>query len=573
MSAVSTPAPLRHEPTSRPEVDAALATLTGRSAAWAALTLDDRIEYLRSLLRGMWAAAPGLIADACAAKGISGAQAGEEWVAAVVPQLRTVRILIDTLEGIRRTGRVPLPASAIRTRPDGQVTVRVMPTNFYDRVLYAGVTADVWVEPEVRRADLDRHLGSFYTKGATPEPGVSLVLGGGNVNAIAPLDVVHKMFVEGSTALLKVARINEYTGPHIERAFADLIADGFFRTVYGGGADVGEYACQHRFVDRIHLTGADRTHDALVWGSGPEGEARRAEGRPRLAKRVTSELGNVGPVIIVPGKWSERALRLRAEDVATQIAHNAGFNCNASRVVVMAEGWAQREAFLAHLRRVLRSLPPRPAFYPGSEETYDRFLAAHDGGEVLGTRRPGMVPPALLVGLDPAGDHLVFREEPWCYLAATTSLPASTAAEFLERAVGFCNERLSGTLSATLLVDGQTARELGSALEEGLGALRAGTVGVNIWSAAGFVFGSTTWGAYPGHTLEDIGSGIGVVHNARLVDRPQKTVIRAPFGLFPKPPWFVTHRHADRALVRVAALEVDPHWWRVPGIAFWTALG
>ena len=280
MSAVSTPALLRHEPTSRPEVDAALATLTGRSAAWAALTLDDRIEYLRSLLRGMWAAAPGLIADACAAKGISGAQAGEEWVAAVVPQLRTVRILIDTLEGIRRTGRVPLPASAIRTRPDGQVTVRVMPTNFYDRVLYAGVTADVWVEPEVRRADLDRHLGSFYTKGATPEPGVSLVLGGGNVNAIAPLDVVHKMFVEGSTAMLKVARINEYTGPHIERAFADLIADGFFRTVYGGGADVGEYACQHRFVDRIHLTGADRTHDALVWGPARRGSRAERKAGP-----------------------------------------------------------------------------------------------------------------------------------------------------------------------------------------------------------------------------------------------------------------------------------------------------
>lgn len=573
MSATITPPGPSHAPTSRPEVDAALATLRERAATWAALPLDDRIEYLRSLLRGMWAEAPGLVADAGAAKGISGAQAGEEWVAAAGAELRTVRILLDTLQGIRRTGRVPLPASAIRTRPDGQVTVRVMPTNFYDRLLYAGVTAEVWVEPGVGRADIDDHLGSFYTKGITPEPGVALVLGGGNVNSIAPLDVVQKMFVEGSTAMLKVARINEYTGPHIERAFADLIADGFFRTVYGGGADVGEYACQHRFVDQVHLTGAERTHDALVWGSGAEAEARKAEGRPRLAKQVTSELGNVGPVIIVPGRWSERALRLRAEDVATQIAHNAGFNCNASRVVVMAEGWAQREAFLDHLRRVLRSLPPRPAFYPGSEETYDRFLAAHGGGEVLGARHPGVVPPALLVGLDPAGDHLVFREEPWCYLAATTSLPAASPADFLARAIAFSNERLAGTLSATVIVDGKTARDLGPALDAGLAGLRAGSVGMNMWAAASYVFGATAWGAYPGNTLEDIGSGIGVVHNARLVDRPQKSVLRAPFLLFPKPPWFVTHRNAHRVLARVAALEAGQEAWRLPGIAFWALLG
>ncbi|MEU2237490.1 hypothetical protein ABZ585_42055, partial [Streptomyces vietnamensis] len=27
-----------------------------------------------------------------------------------------------------------------------------------------------------------------------------------------------------------------------------------------------------------------------------------------------------------------------------------------------------------------------------------------------------------------------------------------------------------------------------------------------------------TWGAYPGHTLDDVQSGIGIVHNALLLD-------------------------------------------------------
>jgi acyl-CoA reductase-like NAD-dependent aldehyde dehydrogenase len=562
----------RHEPTSRSEADAALATLQERSAAWAALSLDDRIEYLRSILRGTMADAPALVADTCAAKGISGAQAGEEWGANILTQARTLHLLIDTLEGIRRTGRVPLRDSAVRTRPDGQLTVRVFPVDAYDLVMYQGATADIWVDPNVGRADFDRHLGSFYAKEEIPPARVSLVLGAGNVNSIAPLDVVHKMFVEGSTVVLKVARVNEYIGPYVERAFADLIADGFLRVVYGGGPDIGEYACRHPAVGQVHLTGSVETGRSLIWGPEPEAAGRRAAGEPLLDKPFTGELGNVGPVIVVPGQWSERALRLRAEDVATQIVQNDGFNCNACRVLVLAEGWLQRERFLDHLRRVLASRPPRRAFHPGSEDDYDRYLAAHDGAEVLGERRPGVLPPALVPGVDPAGDHLAFHEEGFIPLTVVTALPAGSPAEFLERAVAFCNERLAGTLSATLIVDGPTSGELGPALDRALAGLRYGSVGVNIWGGISFALGSTTWGAYPGHTLEDIGSGMGVVRNARLIDRPQKTVLRAPFTLLLKPPWFVTHRNAHRVLSRSAVLAADPHWWRLPGIGFWDLL-
>lgn len=567
---VALPPPPR-EPTSHADIDRALTTLTERSPAWAALSLDDRIAYLRSLLAGTFAAAPGLVADACAAKGLVGRQAGEEWVATVVSTLRTTRILLDTLEGIRRTGRVPLPESAVRVRPDGQVTLRVVPVDVYDRLLYRGVVADVWVDPEVARADLEANVGGFYTKGATPPAGVSLVLGAGNVAGIGALDVIHKLFLAGTPVLIKFSRVAEYMGPHFERAFADLIAAGFVRIAYGGRADNGDYLVHHPAVDGVHLTGSAATYDAVVWGS--EAAARKTAGTPVLDKPVTCELGNVSPVIVVPGRWTERALRLRAEDVATQITQNAGFNCNAARVLVLPERWPQRGEFLDHLRRALRSLPPRPAYYPGADTTYDRYLASHDRVESFGSREPGVLPPALLMDLDPEGNHLVFREEPWCPVAATTALPGDTATEYLGRAVAFCNERLTGTLDATVIVDGATVRALGPAYDAALAGLRYGAVAVNVWSAAAFVFGSTTWGAFPGHTPARIGSGLGVVHNARLVDRPQKTVIRAPFTLFPKPPWFVTHRHGDRALSRVAALEADPHWWRVPGIGFWSLLG
>ena len=538
---------------------------------WAALPLGERIAYLRSLLAATYRAAPGLVADTCAAKGWGSLQAGEEWVATVISMLSTMRILLDTLEGIRRTGRVPLPESAVAVRPDGQVTLRVVPTFAYDRLIFPGVSARVWVEPEVARADLEANLGSFYTKGTTPPAAVSLVLGAGNVAAITALDVVHKLFVDGSTVLLKFSRVSEYMAPHFERAFADLISAGFVRTVYGGRADNGDYLVNHPAVNGIHLTGSAVTYDAVVWGA--DAGARKASGVPIVDKPVTCELGNVSPVIVVPGRWSTRALRLRAEDVATQITHNSGYNCNAARVVVLPRAWPQRDEFLDHLRQVLRALPPRPAYYPGAEATYDRYLQSHDRVESFGRREAGVLPPALLLDLDPEGDHLIFREEPWCPLAATTSLPGNDAAEYLDRAVAFCNERLAGTLDATVIVDRATVRDLGPAFDAAVAGLRYGAVAINIWSAGAFVFGATTWGAFPGHTRADIGSGVGVVHNARLVDRPQKTVLRAPFLLFPKPPWFVTHRFGDRALARVAALEADPHWWRLPGIAWWAARG
>ena len=155
-------------------------------------------------------------------------------MATVVSMLSTMRILLDTLEGIRRTGRVPLPESAVAVRPDGQVTLRVVPIVAYDRLIFPGVSARVWVEPESGPGGPGGQPRVLLHQGDDP-PGRGVPgAGAGNVAAITVLDVVHKLFVDGSTVLLKFSRVSEYMAPHFERAFADLIAAGFVRTVYGG---------------------------------------------------------------------------------------------------------------------------------------------------------------------------------------------------------------------------------------------------------------------------------------------------------------------------------------------------
>ena len=73
-----------------------------------------------------------------------------------------------------------------------------------------------------------------------------------------------------------------------------------------------------------------------------------------------------------------------------------------------------------------------------------------------------------------------------------------------------------------------------------------------------YALGVTSWGAFPGHTPQDIVSGSGVVHNALLFDHPQKSVVRAPFRLRPKPVYFPDHRSLDRLGRRLTRFEAAP---------------
>lgn len=108
--------------------------------------------------------------------------------------------------------------------------------------------------------------------------------------------------------------------------------------------------------------------------------------------------------------------------------------------------------------------------------------------------------------------------------------------------------------------------EVARAVEQAIADLRYGTVSVNHWAASGYALVVTPWGAFPGHTRRDIQSGTGFVHNTLLFDRPEKTVVRAPFRVRPKPVWFATHRTAHKITPKLVDFEADPSFARLPGI-------
>jgi aldehyde dehydrogenase (NAD(P)+) len=529
------------------ELDRAVAALRAHADAWARLGIAGKVRHLRAMRGRTIEVAPQWVDLAARAKGIAGTQlAGEEWLSGPYALLTALDGLTATLGGIARTGAPPVPERAVRTRPDGQVVVDVFPAAKADRILLNGLRAEIWMEPDVTRATLADHMASFY-KQREPDGFVTLVLGAGNIASIPPLDVLSALYAHGSVALLKLNPVNAYLAPVFARIFSSLVDEGFVR-VATGGADTGAFLCAHPGIDAIHLTGGERTHDAIVFGGGPEGEARKRTGRPVVTKRVTSELGNVTPAIVVPGPWSEDDLAFQAAHVATQKLHNAGANCIAAQVLVTAASWDLAPRFLRKVREALEHAPPRPSYYPGSAD-HRTFVG----------------------GLDPAnaGEPL-FRTEAFGPVLAQTALPGDDAATFLRNAVAFCNDRLHGTLGAAILIHPRTIEQLGPAFEDAIAALRYGCVTVNTWPGVGFSLAAASWGAYPGNTLDDVGSGIGIVHNTSLFDKPQKTVVRAPFAPFPRslrtgertllpiPPWFVTHRRADAVGRAIFAYTAKP---------------
>lgn len=549
----------------RAALDADLDLLHANRTRWARLPIARKIAYLEAFIDGTAAAAEAQVDAACAAKGIQRGtpQEAEEYFAGPVVQIRTARLLTVALKRLA-AGQPPYPADAVSVRPDGTTQVRVFPTSTLDAVSFAGFTAEVWMQPHVTPSNLRRHAAGFYAQ-RDPEGAVALVLGAGNVASIGPLDVLQKLFAEGQVCLLKYNPVNAYLAPFIEQAFADLIRDGFVRTT-AGGVEAGQYLCNHPRVEEIHITGSDRTHDAIVYGVGPEGAARKAADTPINLRRITSELGNVSPVIVVPGPWTGAELRFQAEHVATQLANNGGFNCNACRVIVLHADWPQRRAFMDALRAVLAAAPPRVAYYPGAADRYARFTDAYPQSERIGSSGAGVLPWAIIPDVDPDDAGPAFTEESFCGVVAQTALPGADAAEFLQNAVAFCNERVWGTLNASILVHPRTEASLGARFDAAVAALHYGTVVINHWAALAYAFGSTPWGAAVGHTRDDIQSGVGFVHNAWLLDAPAKTVIRGPFRVKPRPPWFVTHKTAHRIAQRMVELERRPSWLRLPGI-------
>ena len=548
--------------TAQQQVDAALLAVKDHARELARLGPSAKADLLRACLRRLLAEAPGWVDEGAR---VRGAGPGEEWLAGAVPTIRMFRLLAESLDGMAEHGKPPL-GRGVRRRPDGRIEISLFPANRIDAVTFRGFSGYALMNAGVDEAGARDRQAAFYGR-HDPEGGVSVILGAGNVSSIPPMDVATKMFIEGFVCVLKMSPVNEWAGPFLERALHPLVSRGYLRIVYGG-AGVGAYLASHPLVNDIHITGSDRTHDLIVFGPpGPERERRRRERDPLLRIPISSELGNVSPVAIVPYDYSEKELWFMARNVVSMVVNNGSFNCNAAKMLVTPKGWSQHDRFLDLVARGLADAPTRKAYYPGAFDRY-RTLTTGRRVETFGQSTDLHLPWALIRGLDASRDEALFRTEPFCGILSETSVGSSDPVEFLSAATGFMNDTLWGSLNAMVFVHPKLERNaaVAAAVDRAIVDLRYGTVGINHWPALGYVWGTTPWGGHPGATLENVQSGLGWVHNSFMLDGVEKTVVRGPLTVSPYPTWFFDNRKSAAVGPLLAKMEADPSWRKLPGL-------
>ena len=563
------------------EYDTALAVLDASKDKWARLSIADRIRLLSEMKDGIMKVAHGWADEAARKKGLKPgtAVAGEEWVAGPYACMAGCNGLISTLSQME--GKAFVDHLHTRELVTGQLGVQVLPHSIWDRLLLSGVSAEVWMQKGVTASNLKSHVATAYDTPPKDRQGkVALVLGAGNVNAITPLDVLQKLILENQVVILKMNPVNDYLTDHYKIAMKPFIDEGYLRIVKGD-AKGGAYLCDHPVIEELHITGAESTHEAIVWGVGEEGEANRKAGKPKNNKRFTSELGGVGPTIVVPGPWTSADIRFQAENIATMKLHNSGHNCVAVQALIMPKGWDKGARLIDAVKKVCAT-STRPAWYPGAEQ---RMETHKNNSAKVETIDRGKIAPPLVISQISDVD-LNATCEVFAPAFGIKEFDAPDPASYLEAAIDYANTELAGTLGGQILIHPKTIRKLGKKrFEEIIAKMRYGTIGINGWCGLGFLITACPWGAFPGHTIEDVGSGIGTVHNSFMLENTERCVIRAPwrpfprgllsgqFTLLPRPPFFITNMRQHKIGEALTKFQHRPSWFKLPLIFYHALLG
>jgi len=536
------------------ELDHALSRLVTGAKDLQRTGVAERLLLLADIHQKLFAHADEWVRVSCEAKGIAldSACSAEEVFVGPAAVARYLLLLSQSLQSIQQWGAPELPGPVVELA-QGKKAVPVVPARgLFDSILFRGIWAEVRLGAENDGDDLfDERVRRGLDQN---EPShLSLVLGAGNISSICICDTLTKIFQEDAVVLLKMSPVNDYLTDIFSAVLSSLIRRGWVQIIKGDEV-LAAAAVNHPLIHEVHITGSQQTHDRIVWGATPDEQQRRKLANdPRLKKRITSELGNVSPWIIVPGAYSERQLKYQAENICASIVNNAGFNCLTTRMLITSSKWAQRERFLDLIKAALRATVRRKAYYPGASERFERFsgMPAELDGK-------GTLPWMLLTDVNPKESPLLFAEESFVGLCAECTLPEENPDRFIEAAAEFANDRLYGTLCSAITIPTGFRKGHGAVVERVIEKMNYGSVCFNQWPGLAYGLMAPPWGAAPGGDLRDVRSGIGTVHNTAFLKGVEKTVMQGPLATFPKPVWFSSNRRARAISENLMALYEQP---------------
>jgi len=429
---------------------------------------------------------------------------------------------------------------------------KVFPNNFTERITFPFIDAKVFFNKSMSFDDINKYRG--FSKRYDIDPSITLVLGAGNFSSIPYLDVLYHLITRKSVILLKLNPVNEYLKPVFEKVFQNFIERGYI-IVTTGNIDESKYMATHPGINHIHLTGSDKTFEDIVYGRELTEKERRTKSLSKINnKPITSELGNVTPIIIHPGKWSTSDIKYQARKIVTAKLNNNGFNCIAAQVVVLPDGWGQTDTLIKFVKHYMSKAKERKAYYPESIERLEK-LEKDKGYERVNAL--SCVTPHLTREIKAYSKFEI--DEVWSSTIYFKKIEYTSMEDFANKAIDYCNDELWGNLGVSVIIKDHDRKFNKHVTNLYIDKLNYGTVAINEWAAIGYIIPQLPWGGFPGNKDNDIQSGQSVVHNSMLFESPLKGIVETKFRIsrLIDPPWFITNRKSRRLFMNLTYFQIN----------------
>tara|TARA_B100001287_G_scaffold265412_1_gene258279 strand:+ start:391 stop:2037 length:1647 start_codon:yes stop_codon:yes gene_type:complete len=429
---------------------------------------------------------------------------------------------------------------------------KVFPNNFIERITFPFINAKVYFNKSMSFEDINKFRG--FSKRYDIEPSITLVLGAGNFSSIPYLDVLYHLITRRSVILLKLNPVNEYLKPVFEKVFKNFIERGYI-IVTNGNINESKYMATHPGINHIHLTGSDKTYEDIVYGRELTGNERSIKTVSKInPKPITSELGNVTPIIIHPGKWSTSDIKYQARKIVTGKLNNNGFNCIAAQVVVLPDGWGHTETLIKYVKYYMNKAKDRKAYYPDSIE---RLTKLEKDKSYERVNSLSCTTPHLTREIKAYNKYEL--DEVWSSTIYFRKIAYSNAEDYVKKSIDYCNNELWGNLGVSVIIKNHNSKFNKHITNSYIENLKYGTIAINEWAAIGYIIPQLPWGGFPGNKDNDIQSGQSVVHNSMLFESPLKGIVETKFRIsrLIDPPWFITNRKSRRLFMNLTYFQIN----------------
>ena len=459
---------------------------------------------------------------------------GEEWIGGPFSCIYAIQYFIEYLQED--------DGLDINKYDESNKSYKVFPTKNIEKLLFPFLEGEVRFGKNLNFEQINEYRG-FSNRFDNNKPKITLILGAGNVSSIPVLDALFHMIAYKSVIYIKLNPVNDYLLPIFLQVFEPFISRGFM-IITEGDMEASKYLTEHDGFQQTHLTGSNYTYENIVYGKTLSEKERSLKTLPKINKRpITTELGNVTPIIVHPGNWSRSEIRHQAKKIVTAKLNNSGFNCIAAQVIVLPKQWKHADKLKDDIKFYLKKISDTTSYYPGATENLNDLIESENYEQI---NNLSCSTPFLVSDLDLESEY--GNKEVWSTALYFKEISYSSYEDFCSNAVEYVNNELWGNLGVTVLIKNHKKKTNQAILNAYVEELKYGTVAINEWSALGFVIPTLPWGGYPGNKDNDIQSGQGYVHNALLFESPQKGIVYSRFRLSPliDPPWFVTNKKAHR---------------------------